>query len=119
MGHAYRRHHDAPNELAFLFFRGEQHGWTSCRLDGGVVRLVRKNAGGGVGALRKSERPFLLAGTIWSSVENRLAGLYQTSIGPFGTGMCSRWATAGSCMNEATRGGGAKRGFKLPSSYRN
>ncbi len=44
---------------------------------------------------------------------------YHTSTGPLGTGIRSRWATAGSCMNEATSGGGWKRGFSAPVSSRN
>ena len=44
---------------------------------------------------------------------------YHTSTGPFGTGILSRRATPGSCMNEATSGGGSKRDCKRPSSSRN
>lgn len=44
---------------------------------------------------------------------------YQTSTGPLGTGICSRRTTAGSCINEATIGGGAKRGFNSPFSSTN
>ena len=43
---------------------------------------------------------------------------HHTSTGPLGTGMRSR-GSAGSCMKDATSGGGWKRGCNSPSSSRN
>ncbi len=59
-------------------------------------------------------------GLLSSETLRHTGGLsYHTSTGPLGTGIRSRWATAGSCMNEATSGGGWNRGFSAPFSSRN
>ena len=59
--------------------------------------------------------------TIIGSLRDRhfAQSFHHTSTGPFGTGICSRIVEVGSRMNDATIGGGRKRGCSSPFASRN
>ena len=115
-----RRHKLAPGELAMVGDRLYTD-MAMARRAGAFGILVLTGETTAAQAARHSPAPELVVASLAELGERLRAAraFHHTSTGPFGTGRESRGAAPGSCMKDATSGGGRKRGFNSPLSSRN